>query len=262
MSVDQLEDTIGGRLHAELDPMLPGRDAERRVLRAIGAEAHVAGSARRLDRFKPGLVAALIAAMVVIVVGGALGVTLALRHHVASGRPPQPASSGAPIRITPSPAAALLPCDGDALAATVVDRVSASGVTGGDIGLRNSGNVACKMDGYVGVAALIDGRAVQLNVVHTVSAKLLGNGLAPLPAAQVLIVQPGYEVFVAFEVSSTATASTVCATPAALLITPPQGQRYAALNGWQATLCGDNASALSIEASPVMATPYFAHGSG
>jgi uncharacterized protein DUF4232 len=256
MSAARFEDSFRARLHAELDPRLPDLNAERRVLVGI---AHDAGRRTFTSRTGSGLLrglgGAVIAMLVVLFVGGALTIGIVLSRQVATHSPAPAGSNGAPP-VARSPAASAPACDGDVLAARLFDR-SAGGASG-DIALTNTGAVACTIDGYVSLAALINGHTMELGVAHIASGTVLSGAGSAVGTAHSLTLVPGYEAFVAFEVANATGPQPGCPDPSALLITPPQGHRYALVSSWPLPLCAHNGVALWIEETPVSSTPYFA----
>jgi Protein of unknown function (DUF4232) len=258
MSVARFEDSFRARLHAELDPHLPDLNAERRVLVGIAHDAEGRRfTSRTGGRLLPGLGGAVIAMLVVLLVGGALTVGLMLSRRVAI-QGPAPARSGGAAPPAQSPATSAPGCDGDVLTARLFDRSSGVGTSGGDIALTNTGAVACTIDGYVSLAALIDGHTMELSVARIASGTVLSGVGSPVGTAHSVTLVPGYEAFVAFDVANATGAQPACPDPSALLITPPQGHRYALVSSWPLPLCAHNGVALWIDETPVSSTPYFA----
>jgi hypothetical protein len=110
------------------------------------------------------------------------------------------------------------------------------------------------MDGYVSIEALTSGRIEPLGVAHIAAGTVVNGTGSPLSPAQAVTVLPGYEAFVAFEVSQVRIGATACPDPGVLLITPPRGSRYATLSGWSLPLCPEHGAALWIDEAPVSAT--------
>jgi Protein of unknown function (DUF4232) len=269
MSDDRIEDTLRARLHEVIDPRVPGRAAEERVLAAA-----IRPAGRFGFRVGPRIGAAIAAAMVVLVVGGALGVSLALRNANPGSSHPAPAATAPLIApsfspsilptATPSPTRSpslegIRPCAAGVLTARLHDQDGAAGTTGGDISLRNRGKVACTLKGYVNLQGVIGGRVVQLGVTHSAGGTLLNNSNGTLPTVRLITLQPGADAYVAFENSDVPNGPTPCASTQTLLITPPQGGGAVSLAG-MLTLCGGFHASLWIDIAPVSSTTYFHTG--
>lgn len=275
MNDGPIEDALRAQLHAAIDPRVPGPDAERRVLAAVGDAAR---APRGLLRFRvgPRVGAAIAAAMVVLVVGGALGVSIALRNGGSHVVPPAPAGSVPPVIVpTPSPSPSttasprptprpsltgVQPCAGSVLSARLYDQDGAAGTLGGDIALRNGGAVACTLEGYVNLQGVIGGRVVQLGVTHSAGGPLLNNNNGKLPTVRLVTLHPGQTAYVAFEDSDVPNGPTPCASTQTLLITPPQGGRAVSLARTPVALCGGFHASLWIDIAPVSSTPYYNTG--
>jgi Protein of unknown function (DUF4232) len=272
MSDEHLEDALRDQLHRAVDPRVPGAAAEERVLAAV-TEAGRVTAGRFGFRVGPRVGAAMAAAMVVLVVGGALGVSLALRNGTVPGGPTAPASSNPPVlsptpspmpsvsaTATPSPVppvAGIQPCAGAVLTARLYDQDGAAGTLGGDIALHNGGTVACTFKGYVNLQGLIGGRIVQLGVTHSAGGPLLNNSNGTLPTVRLVTVQPGHDAYVAFEDSDVPNGPTPCSSTQTLLITPPQGGHSVSLAVTPVPLCGSFHASLWIDIAPVSKTPYY-----
>ncbi len=270
MSDEHVEDALRARLHQAIDPQVPGAAAEERVLAAV------AGHSGRLGFLvNPRIGAAMVAAMVVLVVGGTLGVSLALRngnsnngHPAPAATPPVIAPSFSPPILpspTPSPTPSpslegIRPCAAAVLTARLHDQDGASGTLGGDIALRNGGRVACTLEGYVNLQGVVGGRVVQLGVTHSAGGPLLNNNNGTLPTVRLVTLQPGQNAYVAFENSDVPNGPTPCASTQTLLITPPQGGRAVSLAAMPMSLCGGFHASLWVDIAPVSTTPYYRTG--
>jgi hypothetical protein len=252
MSTIDLEATLRARLRSTIDPHVPGVAAEHRALAAMVDQP------RRHPRHRTGrgLAAVLAAAIVIVVVGGALTIGLALRNHTSTRSGPAPAGNQPhhPVISAPPEAQA---CSGDVLTATVFDAATAHGASGGDIALRNNGTTPCTMQGYVTMQAIAGTMTLQPSVVHSVNAKLLNNAVRSLPNVSVVTVEPGQDAYIAFETSNIRVGASACAQTDTLLITPPGATRYTALTGTPMTLCAAFGEPMWIDEGPVSAAPYF-----
>ena len=272
MSDDHIEETLRARLHEAIDPRVPDGAAEERVLAAA-----IGPTGRSGLRVGPRVGAAIAGAMVVLVVGGALGISLALRNaNPGSGHPApaatvpviapsfspsvSPSPSPSPSPIASSAPAGIRPCAGDVLTARLKDQDGAAGTTGGDIALRNRGTVACTLKGYVNLQGVVGGRVVQLGVTNSAGGPLLNNNNGTLPTVRLITLQPGADAYVAFENSDVPNGPTPCASTQTLLITPPQGGGAVSLGDMPLTLCGGFHASLWIDIAPVSSTTYFHTG--
>jgi Protein of unknown function (DUF4232) len=273
MSDDDFESTLRERMSSTIDPMVPGPSATHRVMEGVlGAAAGDRGehAASRMGR---GLGTVLVASAVVLLVGGALGVSLALRNQVVSPGPsshttppaPLPTATQTPPSVapTPSPSAGIAACDGADLSARFADQDGAAGTLGGDIVLRNTGTSPCTMDGYANLQGYAGGHVTQLGVTHSIGGTLLNNNNGTLPTVASITLQPGQQAYVAVEYSDVQSTSTVCPSFTTLLITPPQGQHAVRMDAAGVTfmLCGAHGAAIWIDEAPVSLTAYFAHHS-
>jgi hypothetical protein len=272
MSDEHLEDAVRARLHETIDPQVPGAPAEQRVFAAV-TEAGRTPAGRFGFRAGPRLGAAIAAAMAVVVVGGALGISLALRNGNTSPEHPAPAATVPPgilpspsptttpsVSSPPSPSSSLVgiqPCAGEALTASLYDQDGAAGTLGGDIALRNTGKVDCTLKGYVNLQGVIGGRVVQLGVTHSAGGPLLNNNNGNLPTVRLVTLRPGQSAYVAFEDSDVPNGPTPCSSTQTLLITPPQGGRAVSLTGTPVSLCGGFRAKLWIDIAPVSSKPYY-----
>ncbi len=266
MSDDQLEDVLRARLHEAIDPRVPGPAAEQRVLAAVNEAGHARAGWFGF-RLGPRTGAAIAAAMVVLVVGGALGVSLALRDGRVSGTGPAvsvpPVVTTSPsISASPSPTASptltgTQPCTAGALTARQYDQDGAAGTSGGDIALRNAGTVACTLEGYVNLQGVVDGQVVQLGVTHSIGGPLLNNNNGTLPTVRLVTLLPGKSAYVAYEVSDVINGPTPCSSTQTLLITPPNDGAFVTLANTPISLCGGHHATLWIDIAPVSNVPYY-----
>jgi hypothetical protein len=273
MTDEQLEDELRAQMHDAIDPRVPGPAAEQRVLAAVADAEHSAGAGFRFH-LGPRLGAALAAAMVVLVVGGALGLSLALRSSRAGG--PAPAGSASPSAIpspsfSPSPTLAPHPspvpttpvvagvqtCSAGVLAARQYDQDGAAGSSGGDIALRNTGAATCTLEGYVNLQGVVDGRVTQLGVTHSIGGPLLNDSNGTLPKVRLITLHPGQTAYVAYEVSDVINGPTPCASTQTLLITPPHDSASVRLSDTPISLCGGFHATLWIDIAPVSSVPYY-----
>jgi hypothetical protein len=270
MSDDQFEDALRERLHDAIDPRVPGPAAEQRVLAAVNEAGHARPGWGGF-RLGPRTGAAIAAAMVVLVVGGALGVSLALRNGRVGGTgpavsvPPVATTSPSPsISSSPSPASTpsptltgTQPCPAGVLTAKQYDRDGAAGTSGGDIALRNGGAVACTLEGYVNLQGVVDGHVVQLGVTHSIGGPLLNNSNGTLPTVRLVTLLPGKSAYVAYEVSDVINGPTPCSSTQTLLITPPNDGAFVTLANTPISLCGGHHATLWIDIAPVSSVPYY-----
>src|ERR1035441_8022196 len=274
MSSDDIESTLRDGLRAAIDPMVPGPSAGGRVMDAIAASRERS----RLGGFRigQGLGAFLVASVVVVLAGGAIGLSLALRSHpIPSGPsktgPPGPAvpTSTPTATPTPSPSASPSPspsygvvaCEGAILRAHFIDFDGAAGAEGGDIMLENAGHAPCTMDGYTNLQGSVDGRLTQLGVTH-IQAVLINNSNGTLPTVRLITLEPGQAAYVAVEWTDVQSTSTSCPVYRTLLITPPHGSTAVTMTVTPAVtppfmFCGSHGAAIWIDEAPVSLTRYF-----
>ena len=274
MTDEELEATLRSRLHSEIDPRVPGPAAEQRVLAAV-SDAGAAGAGRFAFRIGPRTGAAIAAAMVVLVVGGALGVSLALRGARTVG--PAPATSVPPLTSSrhrrhrhcrPRPhrpcrrsrrrwLQVCSPAPPQCSARGSTTRTGSPGSSGGDIALRNDGTVACTLEGYVNLRGVVDGRVVQLGVTRSVDAPMLNNNNGTLPTVRLITIRPGQSAYFAYEVSDVINGPTPCSSTQTLLITPPHDGASVTLTDTPLSLCGGFQTTLWIDIAPVSSVPFY-----
>src|ERR1700736_2542622 len=176
MSTVDVENVLRTELRRAIDPKVPDGGAEGRVMRALADVASDSGLPQRQHSWaRRNFGAVLVAAVVVLVVGGALGIGLGLGNRVTTGGP-QPGVAGHPPVSSPaSPSPQVTACDGNSLQARFTDQAGAAGTEGGDIVLRNSGTTACTLEGYLSLQGLVNGQPVHIDVTHPGQGPLLNN---------------------------------------------------------------------------------------
>ncbi len=259
MSNPDIENVLRIKLRRAIDPVVPNSEAQARVMRAVAGVA--SGSElppEQHSRTRQRLGSVLVAAVVVVLVGGALGIGLGLRNRATPGGP-QPGTAGHPIVSSPpsphvaSPSPQVTTCDGGSLQARFTDQVGAAGTEGGDIVLHNGGTVTCTTEGYASLQGLDNAQPVHIDVTHTGQGTLLNNNNGKLPTVQLITLAPGGDAYVAIQYSVVNSGPSPCASVTALLVTPPNSSRYVTMALPSAlTLCG------AIDEAPVSAHPYFA----
>lgn len=270
MSDHDIEDALRAKLHGAIDPRVPDVNAERRVLAALAVAARNDGAHHFGLRVGRGVATAFAAAMVVLVVGGALTVSLLLRNG-SNGIHPAPATAPPVIAPTPSPMPSSLPtptpspiglqaCDASVLTARFHDQDGAAGTAGGDIALRNNGSVACTLKGYVNLQGIVNGHRMELGVTHSAGGPLLNNTNGTLPKVRLVTLQPRSNAYFAYEHSDVVNGPTPCSATATLLITLPQGGPAVTLTGSPISLCGGFGAKLWIDIAPISSVVYFTNG--
>lgn len=267
MSSDDIESTIRDQLHRAIDPLVPGPNATTQVMDAVAVSA--AKPSRRFH-IGQGVATVLVASLVVLVVGGALGVSLALRTQTTpngtSTHPIVPLVTPTPSPLpTPMPSptpATLAACDGTRLAPSFLDFDGAAGSEGGDIMLKNTGTAPCTMEGYTTLEGVANDHAMHLGVVH-VQAVLINNSNGTMPTVQLITLQPGQAAYVAVEWTDVQSSAAPCPVYTTLLITPPQGTHGVTMTlTSKATppfmLCALHGTQAWIDEAPVSLTRYFA----
>lgn len=273
MSSDDIESTLRDQLHSAIDPLVPGPSATTRVMEAVAVSASRPRRWAGRLRFGDGLGTVLIASAVVVLVGGALGLSLALRSHTSpngtSTHPVVPLVTPTPTVAPtstplPSPSAVIAPaaCDGTNLTPQFLDFDGAAGSEGGDIALKNTSAALCAMDGYTTLQGVADGHVSRLGVVH-VQATLINNSNGTMPTVRLITLQPGQSAYVAVEWTDVQSTPMACPTFSTLLITPPQGHSAVSMTlTSKATpplmLCALHGTAAWIDEAPVSLTRYFA----
>lgn len=271
MSTHDIESTLRERLRRAIDRVVPGPSSVDQVMRAVAGAAssrhHPSGFRLRAGH---GFGVVLVASLVVLLVGGALGLSLTLRNHPTTGGshgqpagPPLPVPTPTPAAPSPSPSPSpgIAPCDGDALSANFANYTGAAGTLGGDIVLHNSGAVPCTLNGYANLQGYANGQTTQLGVTHSAGGTLLNNNNGTLPTVQLVTLQPGQDAYVAVEYSDVPSSSAPCPSYTTLLITPPEGQHAVTMTPHPFMLCGGFGAAIWIDEAPVSLTAYFAQSS-
>jgi Protein of unknown function (DUF4232) len=272
MSSDDLEQTLRERLRGAIDPMVPGPEVTDRVM---GAVAGAASTDRRGgaagSRIGRGLGTLLVASLVVVLVGGALGISLALRGRTIPTAPsshtgppatvPTPTPTIAPPSPSATPSRGLTACRSADLKARFADQNGAAGTQGGDIVLENVGTAPCTMDGYTNLQGVARGHATQLGVTHNFSGIFSNNGRPPVP--RLVNLAPGHNAYVAVVYSDVQSTPKACPSYTTLLITLPNGggavlmaQPASAYTTFM--LCSSVAAAIWIDEAPVSSIAYFA----
>lgn len=275
MTGDDFESTLRDGMHSAIDPIVPGANAADRVMDAVTASASQPRSRFAGLHIGQGLGAVLVASVVVILVGGALSISLALRGHSGQPLPGPAATAGATSTQTPTPTATPTPlptpatialqpsnCDGGMVTATFIDFDGAAGSEGGDIALKNTSGNGCTMHGYTNLQGLLNGKVTQLGVTH-VQATLINNNNGTMPTVQSFVLAGGETAYVAVEWTDVQSTPTACATFRTLLITPPYGPPpqediadTVAMNP-PVMLCPSHGAAIWINEAPVSLTRYF-----
>jgi Protein of unknown function (DUF4232) len=270
MSSNDPEQTLRDRLRGAIDPMVPGPEAANRVMDTVAgktSDRNRGGAGSRIGR---GFGTLLVASLVVVLVGGALGISLALRGRTVptpsghSHPPILPTATASPTVAPhpspmPSPSGGLAACRSGDLSARFADANGAAGTQGGDIVLENIGAAPCTMEGYTNLQGVADGHATQLGVTHNYSGIFSNNGRPPLP--RLVTLAPGHNAYVAFVYSDVQSTPKACPTYTTLLITPPNGGVAVLMATSPNTafmLCSSVAASIWIDEAPVSAIAYFA----
>jgi Protein of unknown function (DUF4232) len=266
MSSNNIDRSLHDRLRDAIDPKVPGPEVADRVMSAV---ARVASEDRLRStggsRIGRGLGTILVASLVVLLVGGALGISLALRSRTlptapsshtnaplpvpTASVPPHPSPMPSP---SPSPLAGLTACRTSDLSARFADQNGAAGTLSGDIVLQNISHAACTLDGYANLQGVAHGHVTQLGVTHDFSGIFSNNGIPPKP--RLVILEPGKDAYVAVAYSDVQSTATACPSFTALLVTPPnQGSALtmAVPGPYPLTLCSSAVAAIWIDEAPV-----------
>jgi hypothetical protein len=268
MSSNDIEQTLRERLRGAIDPMVPGPEATNRVMDTVAGNASDGRHGRVGSRIGRGFGTVLVASLVVLLVGGALGISLALRGRTV----PTPSSHTNPPVVptatptvaphpspTPSPSGGLAACRSADLSARFADQNGGAGTLGGDIVLQNIGSAPCTMKGYTDLQGVANGHATQLGVTHNYSGIFSNNGPPPLP--HLVTLAPGHNAYVAVVYSDVQSTSRACPSYTALLITPPNDGNTVRMTVPAHTtfmLCSSPAAAIWIDEAPVSSIAYFA----
>lgn len=170
MSSNDIDRSLRDRLRDAIDPRVPGPEAADRVMGAVARAAstdRVRGTGK--SRIGRELGTLLVASLVVLLVGGALGISLALRGRtlpapaghtnpqLALPTPSIPPSFSPLPSPSPSSPAGLAACRSSDLTAHFADQNGAAGTLSGDIVLENSSKTSCTMDGYTNLQGIAHG---------------------------------------------------------------------------------------------------------
>jgi hypothetical protein len=270
MSSNDIERTLRDRLRDAIDPKVPGPEATDRVMNSVAGKASGGVRGGAGSRIGRGFGTLLVASLVVVLVGGALGISLALRGRntpapsshtnppVVPTATPSPAVTRQPSP-TPSPSGGLATCRSADLSARFADQNGAAGTLGGDIVLKNIGTTPCTLDGYTDLQGVANGHATQLGVTHNYSGIFSNNGRPPVP--RLVTLAPGHNAYVAVVYSDVQSTSKACPSYTSLLITPPGDgstvtMAIPALTPFM--LCSSPAASIWIDEAPVSSIAYFA----
>lgn len=270
MSSNDLEQTLRDRLRRAIDPIVPGPEAADRVMNSVAGQASDGVRGGAGSRIGRGLGMVLVASLVVVLVGGALGISLALRGRNVPApsshtNPPVVATATPSPTVTPhpspmpSPSGGLAACRSADLSARFTDQNGAAGTLSGDIVLQNIGNAPCTMEGYTDLQGVAHGHATQLGVTHNYSGIFSNNGPPPLP--RLVTLAPGHNAYVAVVYSDVQSTSRACPSYTALLITPPNdGSTVTMIVPAHTTfmLCSSPVASIWIDEAPVSSIAYFA----
>lgn len=270
MSSNDVEQTLRDRLRGAIDPMVPGPEAADRVMDSVAGRAsdpNRGGSGLRIGR---GFGTVLVASLVVVLVGGALGISLALRGRTVpapsshTNPPIVPTATASPTVAPhpspmPSPSGGLATCRSADLSARFADQNGAAGTRTGDIVLQNIGSAPCTLQGYTDLQGVADGHATQLGVTHNYSGIFSNSGPPPLP--RLVTLAPGHDAYVGVAYSDVQSTSKACPSYTALLITPPKDGSTVTMVIPAHTpfmLCSSPAASIWIDEAPVSSIAYFA----
>jgi Protein of unknown function (DUF4232) len=270
MSSNDLEQTLRDRLSGAIDPMVPGPEAANRVMDTVAGKASDRNRGGAGSRIGRGFGTVLVASLVVVLVGGALGISLALRGRTVptpsshTNPPVVPTATASPTVAphpspTPSPSGGLAACRSADLSARFADQNGAAGTLSGDIVLQNIGSAPCTMKGYTDLQGVANGHATQLGVTHNYSGIFSNNGPPPLP--RLVTLAPGHNAYVAVLYSDVQSTSKACPSYTALLITPPSDGSTVTMAVPAHTtfmLCSSPAASIWIDEAPVSSIAYFA----
>jgi Protein of unknown function (DUF4232) len=267
MSSNDLEQTLRDRLRGAIDPMVPGPEAANRVMNTVAGKASEGNRGGAGSRIGRGFGTVLVASLVVVLVGGALGISLALRgRNVPSpsshtNPPVVPTATASPTVAPhpspmPSPSGGLAACRSADLSARFADQNGAAGTVGGDIVLENISHTPCTMDGYTNLQGIARGHVTQLGVTHNFSGIFSNNGPPPLP--RLVTLAPGHNAYVAVVSSDVQSTAMACPTYTTLLITPPNDGAAVTLARVAFTLCSSRYASIWIDEAPVSSIAYFA----